>query len=228
LKAAAQTPAAPAEDYLAAPSSASALTPPVERLDMPGLPNLAHVEKGIYRGGRPQLDGAGMASLQKLGIKEIIDLQGGDLTSPSKSDWPDWTKLILRLEPGEAPSAIEAEADAASAAGIAEASIPLDSLDPVTAQEAGSLDEILGLLAASSAQAPVYVHCEHGKDRTGLVIALYRMRYDGWTQEQAAAEMVAMGHSGMLDKLSTRNMDLRHVLPLFPELAAPLPAGDQR
>ena len=192
-----------------------------ERLKMPGLPNLARVEKGVYRGGRPRLERDGIESLRRLGIKKIINLQGGDLTAPGKARWPEWSKLILKLEPGEAAGAIQAEADAAAAAGIESMNIPLDSLDPITAQEADSLDGILKMLAASGPERPIYVHCEHGKDRTGLALALYRMRYDGWTQARAAAEMAAMGHAGFLDRLFTGNMDLRHVLPRFPGLAAP-------
>jgi len=34
----------------------------------------------------------------------------------------------------------------------------------------------------------VFVHCRRGKDRTGVVIACYRMRAEGWTAEQALGE----------------------------------------
>ncbi len=36
---------------------------------------------------------------------------------------------------------------------------------------------------------PVFVHCKHGSDRTGLMCAAYRMTIEGWTPEQAAQEM---------------------------------------
>jgi hypothetical protein len=35
------------------------------------------------------------------------------------------------------------------------------------------------------------VHCEHGQDRTGLVIACYRVLVDGWTCADAEQEMIA-------------------------------------
>ena len=38
------------------------------------------------------------------------------------------------------------------------------------------------------ANQPVFVHCQHGADRTGVVIAAYRITHDGWTSEQATAE----------------------------------------
>lgn len=37
---------------------------------------------------------------------------------------------------------------------------------------------------------PVLVHCLHGSDRTGTMIAIYRIVVEGWTKEQAKAEMV--------------------------------------
>lgn len=36
----------------------------------------------------------------------------------------------------------------------------------------------------------VLVHCYHGADRTGLVIAMWRMLRQGWTPEQAREEML--------------------------------------
>lgn len=40
----------------------------------------------------------------------------------------------------------------------------------------------------------VLVHCYHGADRTGVVIALYRIIEQGWTLENAKAEMVQGGY----------------------------------
>jgi protein tyrosine/serine phosphatase len=39
------------------------------------------------------------------------------------------------------------------------------------------------------ANAPVYVHCQGGRHRTGVMTAIYRMTDDGWTPERAFAEM---------------------------------------
>ena len=35
----------------------------------------------------------------------------------------------------------------------------------------------------------VYVHCSLGRDRTGLIAALYRYRYLGWSPQRAFCEM---------------------------------------
>jgi len=36
---------------------------------------------------------------------------------------------------------------------------------------------------------PVFVHCQHGADRTGTMTAIYRIVVQGWTKEQAIREM---------------------------------------
>jgi protein tyrosine/serine phosphatase len=36
---------------------------------------------------------------------------------------------------------------------------------------------------------PVFVHCLHGADRTGTMVAIYRIVMQGWTKEKAIEEM---------------------------------------
>lgn len=43
-------------------------------------------------------------------------------------------------------------------------------------------------------QGGVLVHCYHGADRTGIVIAMYRVIYQGWDIESARAEMKGGGY----------------------------------
>ena len=44
-------------------------------------------------------------------------------------------------------------------------------------------------LVTNPANLPVYVHCQGGRHRTGVMTAVYRMTQDGWTADQAYAEM---------------------------------------
>jgi len=44
-------------------------------------------------------------------------------------------------------------------------------------------------LVDDPANQPVYVHCQGGRHRTGIMTAVYRMMHDGWTADQAYAEM---------------------------------------
>lgn len=39
------------------------------------------------------------------------------------------------------------------------------------------------------APKPVLVHCMHGSDRAGAVVAAYRIAFNGWTKEQALEEL---------------------------------------
>lgn len=44
----------------------------------------------------------------------------------------------------------------------------------------------------------IFVHCRYGDDRTGMMIAAYRMAVEGWTPEEAAKEMKKFGFHRML------------------------------
>jgi len=39
-------------------------------------------------------------------------------------------------------------------------------------------------------EGPVLLHCQHGADRTGLITALYRIVYEGWSKPTALDEML--------------------------------------
>lgn len=41
---------------------------------------------------------------------------------------------------------------------------------------------------------PIFVHCFHGADRTGVLIAMFRIMRCGWTIEDAYVEMVKCGY----------------------------------
>jgi len=46
---------------------------------------------------------------------------------------------------------------------------------------------------ADPAHQPVYVHCQWGADRTGMMIAIERIALEGWTKEEAITEMTQGG-----------------------------------
>jgi len=48
---------------------------------------------------------------------------------------------------------------------------------------------------------PVFVHCKHGADRTGTMVALYRMAYQSWTRTQAVTELPRFGFHSIWNNL---------------------------
>jgi protein tyrosine/serine phosphatase len=57
-------------------------------------------------------------------------------------------------------------------------------------------DEILAFLevAIDPAKQPVFVHCQHGADRTGTSVAAYRIVVQGWSKDDAIREMTEGGY----------------------------------
>jgi protein tyrosine/serine phosphatase len=56
---------------------------------------------------------------------------------------------------------------------------------------AGEIDDekiSKAMVALAEAPKPVLVHCWHGSDRTGVVIAMYRMVFQDWPREKAIDE----------------------------------------
>jgi tyrosine-protein phosphatase SIW14 len=50
-------------------------------------------------------------------------------------------------------------------------------------------------IVSDPANQPVFVHCEHGADRTGAAVALYRIKIQHWDKEKAIDEMVNGGYN---------------------------------
>ena len=45
---------------------------------------------------------------------------------------------------------------------------------------------------------PVYVHCRHGSDRTGMAIAIYRIQSENWSPQKALVEAKSFGFGNLL------------------------------
>ncbi len=121
------------------------------------------VNDHVYRGAQPTEEG--FQNLAKLGIKTVIDLQQtGDKRATEEAKW-------------------------VKAAGMQYVSIPMDGM--ATPKDA-DIAKALALLEDATT-GPVFVHCHKGADRTGGVIACYRIEHDHWTNKRALAEAKEMG-----------------------------------
>jgi protein tyrosine/serine phosphatase len=109
-------------------------------------------------------DSAALAVLQGMGVRTDLDLEDDD-------------------------SVIASETAAADGLGIKMISMPMSGFWTPDDQE---VTQILSIIA-DPAQYPIFVHCQHGQDRTGLVIALYRVFYQHWSPQDAHDEMLTLG-----------------------------------
>jgi protein tyrosine/serine phosphatase len=82
------------------------------------------------------------------------------------------------------------EAKAVEAAGMKYINIPMKG---VVAPTEAQITQAMTLLLNSP--DPIFVHCKRGSDRTGTVIACYRMYHDKWNNKQALSEAKSLGMS---------------------------------
>lgn len=161
------------------------------------LMNFHQFDEGLYRGARPSA--AGMEYLQRIGVRTVIDLQGGDINDEILRS------TLSQMEPGETPQWRAYENSTLESLHISFMNFPLSSYTDVTRDEKKVIGKIL-LVMSQPGTHPLYIHCEHGEDRTGLVVALYHVFYQNWTPEEAHEDMEAMGHRGK-GKVLTHEMD---------------------
>ncbi|HWB85976.1 MAG TPA: tyrosine-protein phosphatase [Bryobacteraceae bacterium] len=102
-------------------------------------------------------------TLAKMGVKTVIDLRREDEHSTT------------------------AEAQAVAAAGMVYVNVPMKG---VVAPSDAQITKVLALLNSGE---PVFVHCKKGVDRTGTVIACYRIAHDRWQRKQALSEAKSLG-----------------------------------
>jgi protein tyrosine/serine phosphatase len=132
----------------------------------PGLPNLHRVNSSLYRSAQPSKEGF-----------VFLDTQA----SLAKGDRPIKTVVSLRAFNDDAPVV-------AASSGLRFEQIRFKTWHP----EDEDVVKFLRI-ATSPALQPVLVHCQHGSDRTGTMVAIYRIAFEGWTKAQATDEMINGG-----------------------------------
>lgn len=155
------------------------------------------VNSGIFRGARPD-SLEEQRFIHNRGIKTIINLQGGDLQNK-------YGRLLPWSQPGENPDFIENERKTAILLGMSYLHSPLGSLEPVSDIEDRTIDATLEFINDKTNQ-PLYIHCETGADRTGLIVALFRVKYEGVDVESARNEWINNGHN-IFHRMFTGDLD---------------------
>jgi tyrosine-protein phosphatase SIW14 len=108
----------------------------------------------------------GLQNLAHIGIKTVIDLR-------------------------ESGGRSEKERRIVEGAGMRYISIPMSGHSAPSDQE---VTRILTIFTDPTS-GPVFIHCRRGADRTGTVIACYRISHDHWGNQQALEEAKANGMS---------------------------------
>ncbi len=111
-----------------------------------------------------QPDADGFRALQGLGVRSV---------------------LSLRQTVEDAPIA--------QGAGLTLHRVPMKSRYVAEKNGARVVHALRSLKAALSA-GPVLVHCHHGADRTGVICALWRILFEGWSRQSAIDEVIEGGY----------------------------------
>jgi tyrosine-protein phosphatase SIW14 len=101
----------------------------------------------------------GLEKLAELGIKTIINLRGDSDDTRAEG------REALRL-------------------GMRYFNIPMSTAGRPTDEQ---IERVLEIIEEQE-KAPVFVHCRRGSDRTGAIVAIYRIEKNGWTAERAIEE----------------------------------------
>ena len=65
---------------------------------------------------------------------------------------------------------------------------------PINTWDIDDEDVVAVLRLIRDEPKPVLVHCQHGADRTGTIIAMHRMVNEGWSRDEALDELIGGGY----------------------------------
>lgn len=137
------------------------------------IPNFLQVTYDIFRGGRPN-NGDLAALKSEKNIRTVINLENKQ-------------------------SVVQQEQQTARNLGLKYISSPMNASVRPTDQQ---VNQILAALQDSN-NNPIFIHCHHGQDRSGLITGLYRVEVQGWAPAKAYQEMIENGFHASLTALDT-------------------------
>lgn len=140
-----------------------AASPATSPVPFAPVPRFQQIDSRLFRGAQP--DAAAFKSLRDLGVTTVIDLRTErDATRSGER------RLVESL-------------------GMRYVSLPVEDGNFFKRSRIIPETVIRGFFAAvDGAAGPVFVHCRRGADRTGALVAFYRIARHGWTNRRAYEE----------------------------------------
>lgn len=140
---------------------------------------------------------ARMRHLHDLGVRTIISFEDPKKGAEQSSDSTNGAAPVATTDK---PS-VALERTAAEKEGIRFLSLPMRNSGDASMEDMSD-EAVLALLESNSRavldaakEGGVLYHCSAGHDRTGMVSAYIRMKYQHWPAEEAIAEMRRYGHN---------------------------------
>jgi uncharacterized protein (TIGR01244 family) len=140
------------------------------------------VDEVLYRGAQP--NELGLTRLQALGVRTVINIRD------------------------EADAAVTDERRIVESLGMRFVHIPIKDGNifnwsrRIPAETVSRFFEVLG-----SVTGPVFIHCKRGTDRTGALVAIYRIARNGWDTARALNEANERGmrpwYRGLRNQIKT-------------------------
>lgn len=161
--------------------------------ETPPIARFQQVDQKLYRGAQP--DVKGFRYLREMGVQTVVNLR-------SERD-------ALRL----------GERRLVESLGMRYVSIPVKDGSFFTRSRTIPEDALLRFLeVVESGPGPVFVHCRRGADRTGAMVAMYRIARHGWANQRAYNEARIFG-------IRSWYTGLRKQILAFRGMADPAPAS---
>jgi protein tyrosine phosphatase (PTP) superfamily phosphohydrolase (DUF442 family) len=107
---------------------------------------------------------------------------------PTQAGFEKLARMGIRIVVDARERGVEGERKQVTRLGMRHVAIPWYCFHP----EDADIARFLTLIRENRGKK-VFVHCQTGDDRTGMMIAAYRMAEQGWTAQEAMREMEAFG-----------------------------------
>jgi protein tyrosine/serine phosphatase len=145
------------------------------------------VPAGADDGSRSRISNSSSAALSAVRIDNFGQVNDHYYrgAQPKPSDYAALRALGIKTVIDLTQNGDAKEAGLVEAQGMRFVRIPMTTRVTPTAEQLAQFLSTVG----DSANQPVFVHCQGGRHRTGLMTAVYRMTTEGWDADKAFAEM---------------------------------------